>query len=293
MSLKTHNNCFICNGKTFKSLKGYEVHSLVKCNSCGFVFINRIPSEEDLYEHYKEYAYGEENYFSPITIKKYNLLLDEFEKYRKTNKILDVGCGVGFFLSVAKERGWDVYGTEYSETAMKICTEKGIKMSEGILNLSNYEIEEFDVITSFEVLEHINNQNEEVNKFYHLLRKGGLFYCTTPNFNGLLRYYLKAKYNVIGYPEHLAYFTKRTLNFLFKKHNFTNIKFLSTGISLTRLKTSRGISNEKYVAETSADEMLRKKMEKNFFLSIVKSLIDFLFTLFNVGSTLKGYYLKK
>jgi predicted SAM-dependent methyltransferase len=165
-------------------------------------------------------------------------------------------------------------------------------MHEGKLDVANYK-EEFDVITSFEVLEHINNQNEEVEKFHHLLRKGGLFYCTTPNFNGLLRYYLKSKYNIIGYPEHLTYFTKKTLIFLFKNHNFVNVKFLSTGISLTRLRTSKGISEEKYVAETSSDEKLRKKMDNSIFLTFVKNTIDFIFTFFNVGSTLKGDFIKK
>ncbi len=113
MNVNKHKKCILCGSKEFSLLSGYEEHSLVKCRSCQFVFIDKIPTEQELHEHYKEYAYGTENYFSPITIKKYNLLLDEFEKYRKTNKLLDVGCGVGFFLTIAKERGWDVYGTEY------------------------------------------------------------------------------------------------------------------------------------------------------------------------------------
>ncbi len=64
-------------------------------------------------------------------------------------------------------------------------------MQEGKLNPKNYTDEEFDVITSFEVLEHINNPVEEIKIFHKLLRLGGLVYLTTPNFNSISRYYFK------------------------------------------------------------------------------------------------------
>ncbi len=119
---------------------------------------------------------------SPLTIESYNVLLDEFEKYRKTNKILDVGCGRGFFLTQAKKRGWEVYGTEYSPKAVELCASNGIDMKTGKLSTDLFNIKDFDIITSFEVLEHINNPNEELKHINNLLRKGGLFYCTTPKF---------------------------------------------------------------------------------------------------------------
>lgn len=291
--MKIHSNCLICNSKELKPLKGYyDKHSLVKCKKCSFVFIEKIPSLEELNKHYSSYSYSSEGYLSPLTINSYNTLLDEFEKYRKTNRLLDVGCGRGWFLEEARKRGWEVYGTEYSDVAVELCEKKGINMKKGQLNPDSFALKEFDVITSFEVIEHINNPNEELNNIQTLLRKGGLFYCTTPNFNSLLRYYLKAEYNVIGYPEHLSYYTKRTLINVAERHHLKKIKFLSTGISITRIKTSKKTSTEKLISKESSDEKLRENINKKWYLGVAKNVINSALTLSKTGMSLKGYFVK-
>ena len=131
-----------------------------------------------------------------------------------------VGCGRGWFLDEARKRGWKVYGTEYSEKAIEICEMSGIEMKKGQLNADLFESESFDIVTSFEVIEHINNPNDDLKEVYKLLRQGGLYYCTTPNFNYAMRYYVKEKYNVIYYPEYLSYYTKKTLNNFLVQYNF-------------------------------------------------------------------------
>jgi 2-polyprenyl-3-methyl-5-hydroxy-6-metoxy-1,4-benzoquinol methylase len=287
-----HSSCLICESKKLLTLKGYEKHDLVKCSSCSFVFMRAIPSADELNAHYSRYTYNSEKYLSPITIKSYNLLLDEFERYRKSNRILDVGCGAGFFLDQAKKRGWEVYGTEYSTRAVEVCKAKGINMKEGVLQRKNFDEADFDVITSFEVIEHINNPIKEVDEIYAILRKGGLFYCTTPNFNSLLRFYLKDDYNIISYPEHLCYFTNQTLHKVLKKAGFVRDKMLSTGISVTRFKTSSGVSQEEYIGENTADEKLRREIEQKWYLSAAKKAVNNLLTLTSTGMTLKGYYKK-
>ncbi len=291
--MEKHKNCFVCGGKELKKLGKYYIkHELVKCKSCGFVFNENIPSLDELNKHYSHYSYGSEGYLSPITIKSYNSLLDEFEKYRKVGRILDVGCGRGWFLVEARKRGWEVYGTEYSEKAVELCKSAGIKMFQGELDVNNFDGIEFDVITSFEVIEHINNPNEDLQKIHSLLRKEGLFYCTTPNFNSLMRYYLKEDYNVIGYPEHLSYYTKKTLNNVLVKNGFKKSKFLTTGISITRIKTSKKKSTEKYVSKTSSDEILRQNIDSKWYLGIAKKIANKTLTFTNTGMTLKGYYTK-
>ena len=254
--------------------------------------MEKIPSLDELENHYKSYSYETERYISPITLQSYNSLLDEFEKYRKTNKILDVGCGRGSFLLEARKRGWEIFGTEYSKSAVNLCEQSGITMKSGQLNPEEFMTKDFDVITSFEVIEHINNPNEELRNIYSLLRSGGLFYCTTPNFNSMLRYYLKTDYNIIVYPEHLSYYDKKSLNKIAKRNGLRPIKFQSTGISITRFKTSKKISNEKFISKESADEKLREKIVSKWYLGIAKKIINQFLTFTNLGMTLKGYYLK-
>ncbi len=292
-----HTTCLICNSRELKELTDYKEYYLCQCQSCSFVFTKRIPSEQELIQHYE--GYGRNDYLSPITIRRYHELLDEFEKYRKTNKIIDVGCGIGYFLEIAKERGWEVYGTEYTDKAMEICGNKGISMKQGVLDPNNYSPESFDIITSFEVLEHINNPQEELASFYKILRTGGLVYFTTPNFNSLLRYRLKGFYDVICYPEHLSYYAPKTITKAFKNSGFTRLKVLTTGISLTRLrrgknkKTGNNKPQEQLISKSSSDEILRNKIENKKHLQYAKSIVNWVLTFFGVGDSLKGYFVKR
>jgi len=286
-----HRACLICNSCDLKDLADYAKAHLCQCKSCGCVFSKKIPSKNDLEEHYQ--GYGRKDYLSPITIKRYHELLDLFEPFRKTNKLIDIGCGIGYFLEVAKRRGWEVYGVEITDEAVQICSNKGIHTKKGLLDPKNYQPGMFDIVTSFEVIEHMNNPKTELNNFNAILREGGLVYITTPNFNSLLRYRLKAAYNVIIYPEHLHGYTTKTLKKLFHYSGFNTLKIESTGISITRFNTSKGKSKEKFISATSDDEKIRKKLEIRWQLKLVKRGINAILTALGKGDSLKGWFLKK
>jgi 2-polyprenyl-3-methyl-5-hydroxy-6-metoxy-1,4-benzoquinol methylase len=286
-----HTECLVSGSKKLKPLKGYEKHYLVKSSPLGFVFCSRIPTQEELVKHYE--GYSRDNYLSPITIKRYYELLDEFEKYRKTGKILDIGCGTGLFLAEAQKRGWEVHGTEFTDKAIEICKKKNIRMHQGKLDPAWFPDETFDIITSFEVLEHINNPVEEVRNINKILRTGGLFYFTTPNFNAVERFFLKSNYNVIGYPEHLSYYTKHTVNYLLSGNGFKKKKLRTTGISLTRIRTSLNKnSKEDYVGKTSTDEKLRVSLEKNKLSVFAKQSVNAVLNGLSIGSSMKGWFEK-
>lgn len=285
-----HNQCILCFSDDLKTLDDYDRVPLFKCKSCNFVFAQDIPTTNDLEEYYRNY--GTSHYLSPVTVTRYYQWLDQFEAYKKSGKILDVGCGSGFFLSEAKKRGWEVYGTEFSDALVNICKERGITMSQGALNNETYYGIEFDVILSIEVLEHINNPVQEIGHIKRLLRSGGLFFCTTPNFNGISRYWLRDRYNIIAWPEHLGYFTPSTIKTLMMSQGFKTKKVTTTGFSITRFKGSLNISNQKVVSSVSDDEKLRLKAESNFILKSAKSVINFILNITGSGTSLKGWFMK-
>jgi peptidoglycan/xylan/chitin deacetylase (PgdA/CDA1 family)/SAM-dependent methyltransferase len=292
-----NETCLCCESTKLKMLEGYEKDYLVKCQSCGFVFASRKPTEENLIEHYSQYS--RDDYLPPLTIVRYNEILDVMEKYRKTNNLLDIGSGMGYFLDEAKKRGWNVYGTEFTDEAINIGKEKGLIMHKGMLDPKNYKPENFDVITSFEVIEHINNPIDEMRSINEILRKGGVFYCTTPNFNSFSRLYLKNKWNNIQYPEHLSYYTLSyytlpTLKKLLRNNNLYPIKNLTTGVSLTRIKTSRlGLKENEPISATSIDELLRNQLEKKFYYRVLKNILNTFLTWVRLGDTIKIFAVKK
>ena len=291
INTNTHTTCLLCNSTELKPLRNFPKAELLQCRQCSFVFCSKIPTDEQL-QHYYGQSYERTKYFSPITRARYNEVLDSFEKHRSSNKILDIGCGYGFFLEVAKERGWEVYGTELSDEAIAICEAKGIKTFKGKIIDNSYSDEKFDIITSFEMIEHINYPIEYTQQIKRLLKPGGKAYVTTPNFNAVLRYRLKEAYNVIEYPNHLIYFTKNTLQSLFEQHGFETSKIKTTGYSVTRKKTSQGKSNQDFVSETSDDEMLRYKIEKSTLLKTGKNTANWALNKLKVGDSIKATFIK-
>lgn len=280
-----HQRCLLCQSLNPKPLGGYEAAHLVRCGECRFVFSSAIPTAEELTEHYEQY--GRDDYLSPVTVKRYHELLDRFEPARKNNRILDVGCGIGLFLGVAQARGWKVYGTEFSDRAVEICARKGIVMHRGSLDSANYQADFFDVITSIEMIEHINNPVEDLSNVAAILRPGGLLYITTPNFNSLSRFFLKGGWNIIGYPGHLSYYTPETITALLRRCGFERAELRTTGISLTRLKTSLKISGERVISPVSDDEKVRVVLERNYILRTVKHLLNYVLTVSGSGDTIK------
>ncbi len=285
-----HKCCPVCGSANNKILLGYEKDHLSKCKKCGFVFSVQIPSTLDLTNHYS--GYGRKDYLSPLTINRYNELLDYFEHYRKFNRILDVGAGIGYFLEEAKKRGWEVYGTEFTDEAILICENKGISMKKGQLYEGMFPAGFFDIITSFEVIEHLVYPKVDIQIIHNLLRKNGALYLTTPNFNSFLRRYLGGKWNVISYPEHLSYFTANSISFLVCNQGFKKIWVKTHGLSLTRLKTSQKKNNEKYISPESTDEKLRISLEQNRYKKLIKLTANAVLNTFRLGDSLKCMFVK-
>lgn len=275
--------CLLCDSKQLISISGYEQHYLVRCTACDFIFCKRKPTMGELSSHYA--LYPRARGISRITLKRYNELLDTFEPYRKTNNLLDVGCGDGFFLIEARKRNWKVFGTEFTHKAIDVCLQKGIQMTKSPLNPQHYHPESFDVITSFEVIEHINTPQTELQSFHSLLRKGGALYITTPNFNSLSRIILKSKWNVIEYPEHLSYYTVQTLCALGSKQGFKPLTTKTTGISINRLRAV--IANPQNSEMSDSDEKIRQKAENKIIFRLLKSMINAVLNVTHRGEAMK------
>ena len=270
----------------------YQRAHLARCGTCRFVFAGRLPTAEVLTGHYE--GYGRDDPDSPITRRRYDELLDGFESRRQTNRILDMGCGVGYFLEHAARRGWEVHGTEVGEEALELNRAKGIAMREAPASPEDYEPGSFDVVTAFEVVEHVADPAAEARTLARILRPdGGLFYCTTPNFASASRRLLGPAWSVIDFPEHLGYFTPATLRRWLEAEGFSAVRVTSTGVSprrvLAGLRRAPGKAPGQSGGVPADDERVRAAIESSAALGAGKRAINAMLGALGAGDTVKAH----
>lgn len=276
--------CPLCGAARIPALDRYAAAHLRRCRDCGFVFAGLRPSVEETREQYE--GYGVAATASPITDARYEELLDEFARYRQTGRILDVGCGEGRFLDVAAARGWTVHGSESNAGAVARNRARGIAMSFSPLAPGDLPTAAFDVITAFEVAEHLADPAGEAAVIAALLRPGGLLYVTTPNFASLSRRLLGPRWSVIEYPEHLNYFTARTLRRWLGDAGLRNVAVTSSGLSVGRLRAGVGQAT----SHAAVDERARAAIERRGALRTAKRVVNATLAALGAGDTLKGRF---
>ena len=107
------------------------------------------------------------------------------KRRRNVQRILDIGCGYGYFLRACLEAGVpEVYGVDVSTTAIqKSHALENAKVSQLDFSKerSSFDSETFDVITAFDVIEHVEDEHFFISEVYRILKKGGLLFMITPN----------------------------------------------------------------------------------------------------------------
>ncbi len=288
--------CTVCGCREIRQPFPDRFPRLYQCTSCRHGFTFPMPDDTELNAFYSDYPeYGE---LSPVTVRRYRELLQTFLPYRKHNRLLEIGCGDGFFLDLAREAGWEVYGTEYNPRSIAVCKAKGIRMQEGVVRPSEFQVPDFDVVLSLEVIEHTRGVHHEAEAMVTLCRPGGLIYLTTPNFLSLSRKILGPDWGVICYPEHLQYFSRRSLQRLFASRGCHTRSIRATGISpgrmLEGIRRRRNPNRYKPFVNTgpNEDQALRTSLDKGLLLEILRTLLNALLSPLGAGDTLKATFLK-
>ncbi len=286
----TPRPCPQCGSNAKTAYSAMAAHHLVRCGECGLVFTSLEPSTEDLIAFYSRYLTVED--ISPVTILRYEEVLDSFEPFRKTGRILETGCGSGIFMQRAAMRGWSVHGTEIGAHALAAAEARGVRMSDGPLDPENYPPEHFDIVCSIEVIEHLRDPRAELRNVMAVLRPGGLFYVTTPNFNCIARRVSPGDWNVASYPEHLTYFTPRTLDRMLTSTGLRKRGLTTTGFSIYRWQVRHDRSAVNKSAAQKKEESIREALEHKPHMRLLKRMANALLNLFRLGDSMKAYYIK-
>lgn len=227
--------CNLCGFEEYREKYMMGTVNIVKCKKCGLVCLNPQPSFSEIKKlYYEGYFKGKGfdkgiDYFNGLKYKKgwdhiSNSRLKNIEKFVKKGRILDIGCSFGEFLDIARKRGWEVNGVELSKFACKTSRNKfKLNPFNGTLEQAKYPSETFDVITMFEVIEHLPDPLNTLKECNRILKKNGLIIIQTGNVESLSAkiYGKRWPYFLLG---HLHYFSKKTISKMLEKAGFKIVK---------------------------------------------------------------------
>jgi len=285
-------------GVILKKIGNYKI---INCNFCKFIHVYPIPSDDTLSSLYTNDYYTK---IKPQYIKKFeeemeywNITFDEkletIEQYIQstTKKILDIGCGPGFFLRRAMKKGWQVTGIEPSLIASEYAKKQGINVLTNFFHqIDLTELDKFDAIHMFDVLEHTNAPIQILQKCKSLLKKEGIIVIEVPNdFNPLqklVKNILRKHEYWLAPPQHINYFNFASLTRLLQKIGFKIILKESTfPLEFFLLMGHDYIENDRIGKKKHYERMKLEINLKNGGLNYLKRNIYQYFAELGIGRT--------
>lgn len=173
-----HKLCYMCSGNRF-SYRYYHGKPYIYCLKCGLLW--RDPPEEDSTYYYENINPTEK--INRGKTRLYHSVLKKAERLSgRTGRVLDVGCGVGHFLKIAKRRGWETYGLDVVQKQVETAQRKGITAETAKLaDESITDGESVDLITYWDVFMFVDNPLEELQTAFGKLTPGGQIYLRVRN----------------------------------------------------------------------------------------------------------------
>ncbi|HZM00469.1 MAG TPA: class I SAM-dependent methyltransferase [Planctomycetota bacterium] len=225
--------CLFC-GVTDERLRFRdEPFRVVQCRRCGLTYVNpRLPSEQlhQLYqEEYwasaraKEFGYSGYLAEGPLYRRTYRRRMPVIRRYKpRPGALLDVGCAAGFFLAVAAEEGWRTTGVELSAPMVEYATRE-LRLPDvrrGDLLSVELPARSFDVVTLWDVLEHLEDPPAHLAAARKLLAPDGVLVIETQNVASPFARLMGRKWQHYKHIEHLYHFDPRTLARLLAEAGF-------------------------------------------------------------------------
>ena len=241
-----------------------ETLTVVRCGTCGLVFLDSAEDETELQGLYTEQYYRErKDYYFGNTVAdpakgEENENIEEFAEglhnLRRLSpegkRLLDVGCGVGVFLRMARQDHWQVTGADISSFAAKYGQEQfGLDIRQGTLRSLALPPEAVGVVTMWDLIEHVSDPVAELREAARVVKAGGYLLVNTPNEGALLKILARISYGLsfglVSYPVrklyhiyHRHYFGAKTLARALEEAGFEVTEILRSNIPLVKARGS-------------------------------------------------------
>jgi SAM-dependent methyltransferase len=217
--------CPVCRGVRFDTAFEEPPYRVMRCCQCGLGVVSPRRSEDGLVE-----MYGDDSYWrsgSPKTLGYHDYRADEplyLKTFRRrldfalrggprSGRALDVGCAAGFCMEALRERGFEVHGVEVSGVIARHAIERfGFEtVHVGVLQEAEYPDASFDVITMWDVVEHVVDPRSLLLEARRLLKPDGLLVLETQNIDSAFARLLGPRWHHYKHAEHVYHFTPGTI----------------------------------------------------------------------------------
>jgi 2-polyprenyl-3-methyl-5-hydroxy-6-metoxy-1,4-benzoquinol methylase len=254
----------------------------IKKNEYGFFQIDPTPTPDEIKKFYAEHFYSEnykffndssfevqssdKEFFEGIWSDFYNNFIEINNKLENNGSLLDIGCGMGLAMQFFKKKGFNTFGFDPSEKAVEYCKKNGLEVIHaGLDGIDVFENKKFDVVTLFNVLEHLPDPKKTINQIREVLSDKGILMIDVPNdfndFQIAANENLKLDEYWVNAPCHLNYFSKDSLVNLLESSGF-KIKICQSSFPLEMFL----LFGDNYIKDSKLGSLCHRKrvnFEKN------------------------------
>lgn len=216
--------CPVCDGSNFQHLFDKGGQPFVRCTGCSLTLINPRPPLAAIRAHY------DAAYSAAYTRKAEAKIIRARKRVarigRDSGRWLDVGCSAGFLVKAATEAGFEAWGVDIESDGIAYGRDTlGLsRLACGVLEEQRYADAHFDVISAYDVIEHVPDLNRFVAELARILAAGGVIDIGTPDIGHWRVPRSLAQWNELKPFEHLYYFNRRTLGRLLARHGLRIVR---------------------------------------------------------------------
>jgi len=259
--------CVACDSERFESYIHCEdintQQNILKCQSCGLVFFENGNGKLDnsYWDSQKHLNLYEEEQIEKGFRSEFMRRISMINAQKNKGRLLDIGCGLGYFLNLAQNDGWQVNGVEIAPSAAAYAREKfSLDVYEGTVEGYQARDDSFDVVTMWDVIEHIQNPEESLSAIKRKIKSGGLLVIKTPDERSLFKTMARAAYflsrrkislflKYVYYLPHYFYYNKKTIKKILEKFGFRVIRIDSEETDYNFAKKKIKLHYNKFISK--------------------------------------------
>jgi SAM-dependent methyltransferase len=205
-----------------------ENYTLARCPACSLVWLSNPPKPSEMHMHYTDAYHKLISAAGEDSPERWRDRRQTLTRYKQSGAILDLGCSSGGFLETLKGESWKLYGIEMSaDCAKRAEARAGAQVFVGDILEAPFLPESFDVITCFDVLEHLYEPQRVMVRIKEWLKPGGAFYVQVPNIDSAEARVFGTYWHGLELPRHLFHYSPASLRNLAKAAGLSEVSLVT------------------------------------------------------------------